>query len=69
MGVAMKRSTKIAPDSLSTSYLTGSEWAGISMITLTSSGAFLPVGTEFKLMGIPEVESFKNYPNYKVKPT
>src|SRR5690606_10720073 len=39
------RSTKIAPLSLSTSYLTGSASFGISMTTLISSGGFLPVGT------------------------
>ena len=42
MDVLMKRSTKIAPDSLSTSYLTGSAFIGISMITLKASGTFLP---------------------------
>src|SRR4051812_25471816 len=42
MDVLMKRSTKIAPDSLSTSYLIGSAFIGISMITLNSSGTFLP---------------------------
>src|SRR5215207_2428655 len=38
----MKRSTKIAPDSLSTSYFTGSAFIGISMITLKASGTCLP---------------------------
>jgi hypothetical protein len=32
----MKRSTNSAPDSLSTSYLIGSAFIGISMITLNS---------------------------------
>src|SRR5512139_138471 len=50
MAVFMKRSTKIAPESLSTSYFTGSPCAGISMMTLKSSGRFLPEGTLFKLM-------------------
>ncbi|EGP44878.1 hypothetical protein AXXA_18847 [Achromobacter insuavis AXX-A] len=50
MAVSMKRSTKIAPDSLSTSYLTGSAFMGISMMTLKSSGSFLPGGTRSKLM-------------------
>ena len=38
----MKRSTKMAPVSLSTSYFTGSAFIGISMITLKASGTFLP---------------------------
>ena len=38
----MKRSTNSAPDSLSTSYLIGSEFIGISMTTLKESGMFLP---------------------------
>src|SRR6218665_3481631 len=42
MAVVMKRSTKMAPDSLSTSYLIGSAFIGISMTTLKVSGAFLP---------------------------
>src|SRR5450759_979696 len=42
MAVLMKRSTKIALVSLSTSYLTGSAFIGISMITLKDSGTFLP---------------------------
>ena len=42
MAVDMKRSTNIAPVSLSSSYFTGSEWAGISMITLISFGTSLP---------------------------
>jgi hypothetical protein len=50
----------MAPDSLSTSYLTGSEWAGISMITLISSGSFLPAGTAFKLIGIVLIVNFEN---------
>src|SRR5690606_4226894 len=46
------RSTKIAPDSLSTSYLTGSASLGISMMTLISSGGFLPVLTWSRPMGV-----------------
>ena len=42
MAVLMKRSTKIAPVALSTSYLTGSAFIGISMITLNCSGTRLP---------------------------
>src|SRR6478609_7761252 len=42
MDVLMKRSTKIAPVSLSTSYFTGSAFIGISMTTLKASGTFLP---------------------------
>jgi hypothetical protein len=42
MDVLMKRSTKMAPVSLSTSYFTGSAFIGISMITLNDSGTFLP---------------------------
>src|SRR3990167_483389 len=53
MAVAMKRSTKMAPVSLSTSYLIGSEWAEISMMTLISSGTFLPAGTSFRAMSLP----------------
>src|SRR4029450_12467382 len=45
MAVVMKRSTKIAPDSLSTSYLIGSAFIGISMTTLKASGASLPGDT------------------------
>src|SRR5512140_2210510 len=41
----MKRSTKMAPVSLSTSYFTGSAFMGISMITLKASGACLPGAT------------------------
>ncbi|MCY1246884.1 hypothetical protein D9M72_601600 [compost metagenome] len=50
MAVVMKRSTKIAPDSLSTSYFTGSALAEISMTTLNVSGAFLPGETLSKDM-------------------
>src|SRR3546814_476175 len=46
------RSTKIAPLSLSTSYLTGSASLGISMTTLISSGTLLPVGTWSRPMGV-----------------
>src|SRR5665647_2716957 len=42
MAVLMKRSTKMAWVSWSTSYLTGSAFIGISMITLKASGQFLP---------------------------
>src|SRR5674476_286514 len=42
MAVLMNRSTKIALVSLSTSYLTGSAFIGISMITLKASGQLLP---------------------------
>ena len=42
MAVPMKRSTNTAPDSLSTSYLTGSLFIEISMMTLNTSGALLP---------------------------
>src|SRR5690606_2358222 len=46
------RSTKIAPLSLSTSYFTGSESFGISMMTLISSGGLLPAVTLSRPMGI-----------------
>src|SRR4249919_85787 len=46
------RSTKIAPEALSTSYLTGSASLGISMMTLISSGGFLPVGTRSRPIAI-----------------
>src|SRR5262245_1594208 len=51
MAVVMKRSTKSAPVSLSTSYLMGSAFIGISMITLNSSGALAPGVTLCRLMG------------------
>src|SRR6476660_2011613 len=50
MDVLMKRSTKIAPDSLSTSYFTGSAFMGISMITLKASGTCLPGETRSRDM-------------------
>ncbi len=43
MGVKRKRSTKTAPLSLSTSYLTWLPW-GISITTLMSCGTSLPGG-------------------------
>src|SRR6266496_4708998 len=46
----MKRSTKTAPVSLSTSYLIGSPRIGISMITLQSLGTSLPAGTRSRLI-------------------
>src|SRR6476620_7148861 len=46
----MKRSTKMAPDSLSTSYFTGSAFIGISMITLKASGTCLPGETRSRDM-------------------
>ncbi|MNL46383.1 hypothetical protein D3C87_1690900 [compost metagenome] len=52
MAVVMKRSTKMAPDSLSTSYLMGSEFIGISMTTLKVSGRFLPGGTLLRDMSL-----------------
>src|SRR6188508_106463 len=47
----MKRSTKIAPVSLSTSYLIGSACIGISMMTLRSSGTLRPALTRSRLTG------------------
>src|SRR6476659_49427 len=52
MDVLMKRSTKIAPVSLSTSYFTGSAFIGISMTTLNASGTFLPGVTLSRDMGL-----------------
>src|SRR5690606_3715345 len=52
MGVDRMRSTKIAPEALSTSYLTGSASFGISMTTLISSGGLAPVGTRSRPMGV-----------------
>src|SRR5690606_7011701 len=52
MGVDRMRATKIAPDALSTSYLTGSAAFGISMTTLISSGGVAPVGTRSRPMGV-----------------
>src|SRR3954468_2656116 len=46
----MKRSTNSAPLSLSTSYLIGSAFIGISMMTLNSSGALAPGVTRCRLM-------------------
>ena len=46
----MNRSTNNAPLALSTSYLIGSAFIGISMITLNSSGAFAPGVTLCRLM-------------------
>src|SRR5687768_5186943 len=51
----MKRSTNSAPLALSTSYLIGSAFIGISMITLNSSGARAPGVTSCKLMALPVV--------------
>src|SRR6185312_17031976 len=51
MAVVMKRSTNRAPLSLSTSYLIGSAFMGISMMTLNSSGALAPGDTWWRLMG------------------
>src|SRR4051794_23545934 len=48
----MKRSTNSAPLSLSTSYLIGSAFIGISMITLNSSGALAPGVTFCRLIGV-----------------
>src|SRR5512146_2451819 len=50
MAVVMKRSTKRAPLALSTSYLIGSAFIGISTTTLNSSGAFAPGVTLCRLM-------------------
>src|SRR5215469_15054046 len=51
MGVERMRSTKIAPLSLSTSYLTGSASFGISMTTLISFGTSRPALTISRPMG------------------
>src|SRR5690606_3592287 len=58
-GVDRMRSTKIAPLSLSTSYLTGSASLGISMMTLISSGGFLPVGTRSRPIAYCSVGIFR----------
>src|SRR5574340_833609 len=50
MAVDMKRSTNSAPVSLSTSYLIGSAFIGISMMTLKSSGRFRPDPTLSRFM-------------------
>src|SRR5947209_1225190 len=47
----MKRSTNSAPDSLSTSYFTGSPASGISTITLNSCGTLSPAVTLLMLIG------------------
>src|ERR1700704_4678905 len=49
----MNRSTNNAPDSLSTSYLIGSAFIGISITTLKSSGKLRPAGTRSRLMAVP----------------
>src|ERR1700720_3427239 len=46
----MKRSTNSAPDSLSTSYFTGSAFIGISMMTLNSCGTLSPAVTLLMLI-------------------
>src|SRR5687768_12873309 len=46
----MKRSTNRAPVALSTSYLIGSAFMGISMMTLISSGASSPGPTRSRFM-------------------
>src|SRR5579863_315457 len=46
----MNRSTNSAPDCLSTSYLIGSAFIGISMITLNSCGTRLPAVTSLMLI-------------------
>ena len=48
----MKRSTKMAPVALSTSYFTGSAFMGISIITLNASGTLFPGVTLSSDMGI-----------------
>jgi hypothetical protein len=48
MAVLMKRSTKIAPEALSTSYLIGSAFIGISITTLNASGTLEPGVTLFR---------------------
>jgi hypothetical protein len=53
MAVDMKRSTNMAPVSLSISYLTGSAWDGISMMTLISFGTIVAAGTRCRSMGTP----------------
>src|SRR6266702_7775472 len=50
MAVIMKRSTNSAPESLSTSYLTGSAFIGISMMTLNSCGTLSPAVTLLMLI-------------------
>jgi hypothetical protein len=50
MAVIMNRSTNSAPEYLSTSYLIGSAFIGISMITLNSSGTDLPGVTSVMLI-------------------
>src|SRR3569623_2466408 len=50
MAVLMNRSTNMAPESLSTSYFTGSLCEGISMITLMSLGTSRPEFTLSRLM-------------------
>src|SRR5882757_9876938 len=50
MAVIMKRSTNSAPESLSTSYLMGSAFMGISMMTLNSFGTSSPAVTLLMLI-------------------
>src|SRR6185295_3940637 len=56
MAVPMNRSTKSAPDSLSTSYLIGSAFIGISITTLKSSGRLRPGGTRSRLISFPRFQ-------------
>ena len=60
MAVDMKRSTKIAPLALSTSYLTGSACIGISMMTLKSLGREIPEGTLFRAMLVSRERVIEN---------
>src|SRR5690606_1017356 len=52
MGVVSTRSTNSAPVSLSTSYLTGSLFIGISMMTLMSFGRSRPLLTSCRLIAV-----------------
>src|ERR1700753_1030482 len=54
MAVYRKRSTTSAPEALSSSYLMGSPPIGTSMMTLTSSGTFLPTGIWSMRMAGPD---------------
>src|SRR2546430_9291767 len=57
----MKRSTKTAPVSLSTSYLIGSPCIGISMMTLQSSGTPLPAETRSRFMAAHDEDADRHY--------
>src|SRR5436190_13263957 len=64
----MNRSTNIAPVSLSSSYLMGSPFIGISMMTLKSFGRSRPDGTRSRFILFLAVESMTKLKTLVVEP-